>query len=135
MENSARTLEIIERQYADYQSMLALGMEQRRCIAREDLAGVEASLASSHRLIEQLRRYPLKIDAVEREVPQIAARGAALSTLVLEVEALRRQNQVALQQLLERIRKEIRQLDRGKLAAAGYKTVAPNQARLFDGVR
>ena len=135
MGESPKALSMLARHGAEYQAMLTLGLEQQRCIEREDLAGVEALLVPLHRSMEWLRRHPLGGEELDCAVPELAVQGAALRELVLKVEARCRQNQQALQLVLARTRKEIRRLDRGKQAASGYATAEPAQARLYDGVR
>lgn len=132
MEN---TLEIMDQQYADYQAMLALGLEQRTCIQKGDLAGLEPSFVRMHGLMKRIRLRQLGLQGFDPGHPEMASRCDKLRDIVLEIQDLRKDNQNSIQRLMEKTRQELRKLDNGRRATRGYQSARVVQARLFDGTR
>lgn len=132
MEN---TLKILDQQYADYQAMLALGLEQRICIQSEDLAGLEPSFVRMHGLMKRIHLRQLGLQGFDPGHPEMASRCEKLKDIILEIQDLRKDNQDSLQRLMEKTREELRRLGKGRRAARGYQSSRVAPARLFDGTR
>ena len=132
MEN---TLGILDQQYADYQAMLALGLEQRTCIQRGDLDGLEPSFVRIHSLMKRIRLRQLGFPGIDPEHPEIASRCDKLRGIILEIQGLRKENQDSIQRLMVKTREELRRLGNGRRVARGYQNARVAQARLFDGTR
>lgn len=135
MRELENTLEILDRQYGDYRAMRTLGMEQRACLEREDLAGLEASFVRIQRLMDRIRLRQTELLALDKQHPEIRQRCDKLKNIILEIQDLRQFNQRSAQRLLEDTREEMRQLGKGRRARRGYQNAQVNQARLFDGTR
>jgi|SaaInl7_200m_RNA_FD_contig_101_211035_length_3304_multi_7_in_0_out_0_2 hypothetical protein len=135
MREFEKTLEILDRQYGDYRAMRTLGMEQRACLERDDLAGLEASFVRIQRLMDRIRLRQTELPVLDKQHPEIRQRCDKLKTIILEIQDLRQFNQRSAQRLLEDTREEMRQLGKGRRARRGYQSAQVNQARLFDGTR
>jgi hypothetical protein len=137
MGKAARLEEVFDRQYEDYRSMYQLGLEQRSCIAGEDLAGLDASFGRMHRVMDRIRLRQTDLDELcSGGVPAgVAERREALRTIVVELQELRRVNERAVRQLQGRTREELKQVQQGRRAARGYRHSKVEQARFFDGTR
>jgi len=135
MQELEKTLEILDQQYGDYRAMRTLGMEQRACLEREDLAGLEASFVRIQSLMDRIRLHQEALPALDKQQPDIRHRCDKLKSIILEIQDLRQFNQRSAQRLLEGTRDEMRQMGKGRRARQGYQSAQVNQARLFDGRR
>jgi hypothetical protein len=138
MDASAALEDVLDRQYEDYRSMYQMGLEQRSCIAGEDLAGLDASLGRMHPLMDRIRLRQAQCDALfpRGGVPDAVARKReALRLIVVELQELRRVNERAVRRLLERTREELRQVQQGRRAVRGYRQRPSEPARFYDGTR
>jgi hypothetical protein len=135
MRELEKTLELLGRQYGDYRAMRTLGMEQRACLERDDLAGLEASFVRIQKLMDRIRLRQTELPVLDKQHPEIRQQCDKLKTIILEIQDLRQFNQRSAQRLLEDTREEMRQLGKGRRARRGYQSAQVNQARLFDGTR
>lgn len=138
MERTARVAQVIDRQYEAYKSMYQVGLEQRSCIAGEDLAGLDDSFARLHRLMDRIRLRQAELDELcpGGSFPaELGERRQALRLIVLELQDLRRVNEKALRGLLDRAREDLKQVQQGRRAVRGYGLAQVHQARFFDGTR
>lgn len=135
MQEIEKTLEILDRQCGDYRTMYQVSLEQRACIEREDVAGLEASFVRMHRLMDQIRLLQMALPALERNNPEVEQRCEKLRHLIVDLQKMRQFNQSAAERLMKRTRAEIRQFDQGQRAVQGYQSTQVAQARLFDGIR
>lgn len=135
MQEIEKTLAILDQQCGDYRAMYQISLEQRGCIEREDVAGLEASFVRLHRLMDQIRLLQEALPALERSNPQVEQRCEKLRGLIVDLQEMRQFNQSAAERLLKRTRAEIRQFNQGQRAVQGYQSAQVVQARLFDGTR
>ena len=134
-----KALEILDQHYEDYRAMYRVGLEQRDCIAREDLSGLEVSFERMHRLTDRIRRR-------QAGMPELGPGGGAapgelqqrhqnLRHIIGELQEVRQSNERAVKRLLQRTRDELRQFGKGQRAARGYRRTRVQDARFFDGTR
>ncbi|MBI2504126.1 MAG: hypothetical protein HYW07_12955 [Candidatus Latescibacteria bacterium] len=119
---------------ADYRAMYQLGLEQRDCIAREDLEGLGNSFRRLRRLMDRIRLRQAGRPAAGNS-PEEEGQREELRRVIAELQELRRGNEAAVQGLLSRTREELRQFQQGRRSLRGYQTTRPSEARFFDGVR
>ena len=119
---------------ADYHAMYQLGLEQRACIAREDLEGLGSSCQRLRRLMDRIRLRQVGRPAVG-DGPEELRRREELRRLIAEIQELRRDNEAAAQGLLERTREELRQFQQGRRSLRGYQAAKASEARFIDRVR
>lgn len=127
--------ELLDQDCADYRAMYQLGLEQQRCIAREDLQGLELSFERMHRLMDRIRLRQEGRLAPEAPHPEVELRRAELRRLIGQLQELRRTNEAAVRQLMERTREELRQFQQSRRALRGYQLNQVHEARFFDGTR
>lgn len=130
-----KTLGILDQQYVDYQTMLALGLEQRTCIQSGDLAGLEPSFVRINGLMKRIHLRQLELPDIDPGHPEIANRYGKLRDIILEIQDLRRENQNSIQRLMVKTREELRRLGNSRRVARGYQNARVARARLFDGTR
>ena len=123
-----------QQDYADYRAMYQLGLEQRDCIAREDLEGLGNSCQRLRRLMDRinLRQGGPTGDSPS---PELERQREELRQIINELQDLRRDNEAAVQHLLEHTRGELRRYQLRRRAVRGYEVNSPAEARFFDGVR
>ena len=119
---------------ADYQAMYQLGLEQRDFIAREDLEGLGNTFQRMRRLMDRLRVRQLKRPA-PGEAPEQVRQREELRRLIAELQVLRRDNEEAVQGLLEQTREKLRLSQQGRKSLRGYQNTKPSDARFIDRVR
>ena len=124
-----------QQDYADYRAMYQVGLEQRDCIAREDLEGLSVSIQRLRRLMDRINLRQAGRPAAGSPSPEEERQREELRRLLGELQELRRDNEAAVQQLLARTREEMRQYQQRRRAIRGYRVNAPEEARFFDGVR
>jgi len=133
--SSVSAAELLRQDLADYEVMYQLGLEQREYIAREDLEGLGASCQRTRRLMDRIR-----LRQAGRPVlgggPNLEGPRQEVRRLIGRLQELRRQNEAAVQQLLDRAREEGRQFQQGRRALRGYrKQAGPSESRFIDRVR
>lgn len=113
-------LQALDEQLADFRRLLELGLQQRECLTREDLAGVDRLAVSVHQVMRsiQLRQNTLSVLTDDRNAG--LAQRQELHRLISEADAVRRQNQRRAAQLLAVTQEELRRLGRRRQAARGY---------------
>ena len=126
--------EFFRQDHADYQAMYQLGLEQRDCIAREDLDGLGSSFQRLRRLMDRIRLRQEGRPAAGNTPEELHQR-EELRRVIAELQELRRNNEVAAQGLLSRTREELRQFQQGRRSLRGYQTTGPSEARFIDRVR
>lgn len=119
---------------ADYHAMYQLGLEQRDYIAREDLEGLGSSFQRLRRLMDRIRLRQAGRPAVGDGPEQLRQR-EQLRGIITQIQELRRNNEAAVQGLLERTREEARQFQQGRKSLRGYQTARASEARFIDRVR
>lgn len=119
---------------ADYHAMYRLGLEQRDYIAREDLEGLGSSFQRLRRLMDRIRLRQVGRPAAG-DAPEELRRREELRRIIAEIQELRRDNEAAVQGLLERTREDLRQFQRGRRSLRGYQAAKASEARFIDRVR
>ncbi len=119
---------------ADYRAMYQLGLEQRDYIAREDLEGLGSSFQRMRRLMDRIRLRQAGRPAAGDSHEELRQR-EQLRRIITETQELRRNNEAAVQGLLERTREEMRQFQQGQRSLRGYQTTKLSEARFIDRVR
>jgi hypothetical protein len=119
---------------SDYQAMYQLGLEQRDCIAREDLEGLGSACQRQRRLMDRIRLRQEGRPASGSSAEELRQR-EELRRLIAQVQELRRGNEEAVQALLGRTREELRQFQQGRRSLRGYRRTGPAEARFVDRVR
>ncbi|MCC7260906.1 MAG: flagellar protein FliT [Candidatus Latescibacteria bacterium] len=130
----ASAVERLCQDLADYEVMYQLGLEQRDCIAREDLEGLAASFQRTRQLMDRIRLRQEGSPGPGRE-PGEATQREAVRRLLGRLQELRRDNEAAVQGLLARTREEVRQFQQGRRALRGYQKAGLSEARFIDHVR
>ena len=116
--------------------MYQVSLEQRDCIQREDLSGLDASYQRMHRLMDQIRLRQAQVDeGAEAPPPEARQRREALRHIVRELSELNQANQNGVRHLLDRTRQELRNFGKGRRAARGYRDTRTRDAQFFDGTR
>jgi hypothetical protein len=130
-------LEILDQQYAHYQTMYQISLEQRICIECEDLPRLDASFERMHRLTDQIRLRQAGMPDVGRDGKhlELQKRRGKLREIITELDELRQVNERAVKRLLERTRVELRQFGKGRRAIQKYQKTGVQDARFFDGTR
>lgn len=118
---------------ADYEAMYQLGLEQRECIAREDLEGLAASFQRTRRLMDRIRLR-------QEQAPELGGQEAEAARdevrrLIGRLQELRRENEAAVAALLARTREEVRQFQQGRRALRGYQQSGLSESRFIDRLR
>jgi len=133
----ADILSLLEEEEADYRAMHAVALAQRESLGRDDMEGVNASLARTNALMGriQLRRARLPADLVSRGGAALAQRRDAIRSAIMQVEGVRRANEETVRGLLEETRRELRQTTKGRKVARGYRAARVEEARFYDGRR
>ena len=119
---------------ADYRAMYQLGLEQRDYIAREDLEGLGNSFQRLRRLMDRIRLRQAGRPAAG-DAPEELRHSEELRRIITEIQELRRDNEEAVQGLLERTREELRQFQQGRKSLRGYQVARLSEARFIDRVR
>ena len=129
-------LGILEQQYRAYRDMYQVSLEQKACIQREDLSGLDASYERMHRLMGQIRLGQAQVgDAAGSAPAAVRQRREALRNIVRELSELNQANQNGVLALLDRARQELRHFGKGRRAARGYRDTRGRDAQFFDGTR
>ncbi len=126
--------EHLGQELADFEAMYQLGLEQRDCIAREDLEGLGASFQRTRRLMDRIRLRQEHRPALGT-TPEVEGQRNELRRLVGQLQELRRDNEAAVQQLLARTRDDLRQFQQSRRALRGYQQAGLSEARFIDRVR
>ena len=127
-------------EYRDFEALRAVALEQGRCIAAEDMEGLNRSLARFRSLKNRIelrqRRLPDFRRALRDGEGDWAARREGLNRLLGEIDSLRRTNEGALKRWRERTRVQLSQVGKGAQGVGrGYGRRAMAGPRLLDGVR
>lgn len=130
----ASAVERLCQDLADYEVMYQLGLEQRDCIAREDLEGLAVSFQRTRQLMDRIRLRQEGSSGPGRE-PREATQREEVRRLLGRLQELRRDNEAAIQGLLARTREEVRQFQQGRRALRGYQKTGLSEARFIDHVR
>ncbi len=129
-------LGILDEQYRAYRDMYRVSLEQRACIQREDLAGLDASFERMHRLMDQIRMRQADVgDGNTSASAEVRQRREALQHIVRELSTLNQANQTGVRELLDRTRGELQHVGKGRRAARGYRDTRARDAQFFDGTR
>ena len=133
---SEDALGILDEQYRAYRDMYRVGLQQKACIEREDLTGLDASFERMHRLMGRIRLGQAEVgDSGTSASPEVRQRREALRHIVRELGTLNQANQTGVRDLLDRTRKELQHFGKGRRAAKGYRDTRSRDARFFDGTR
>ncbi|MEE3259908.1 MAG: hypothetical protein VX293_11920 [Candidatus Latescibacterota bacterium] len=135
MVDAREILEMLDQQCGDYRAMYAVGLEQRDCIEREDLPGLESAFARMQELMDRVRLRQLRMPDSRDGGPEAVAKIDALRHLLHELEGVRHCAQAGAEKLLAETRNEMRQMGKGQRAYRGYRSAGPGQSRLYDGIR
>lgn len=119
---------------ADYRAMYQLGLEQRDYIAREDLEGLGSSCQRQRRLMDRIRLRQAGRSA-PGDSPEELRQREQLRQIITETQELRRNNEAAVQGLLEQTREQLRQSQQGRKSLRGYQVAGLSEARFIDRVR
>ena len=135
MRESREMLEMLDQQCGDYRAMYAIGIEQRDCIEREDLAGLEKAFARMQELMDRVRLRQQRMPDPRGGGPEVRARVEIMRNLLYELEGVRHNTQQTAEKLLVETRGEMRQMGKGRQAFRGYQAAGPGKSRLYDGTR
>ena len=137
MADEREILELLDQQCSAYRAMHDVGMEQRDCIEREDLSGLETAFARMQALMDQVRLRQRQLPDLRAGGPEVVRRVATMRNLICEIEDQRRCAHQGAERLLAQARAEMRQMGKGRRAHRGYQTqmVGLGQSQLFDGTR
>jgi hypothetical protein len=131
----SEVFEFIDQQCSAYRAMFDVGLQQRDCIEREDLTGLETAFARMQVLMDQVRLRQRQLPDLHAGGPEVVRRVAVMRKLICEIEDQRRHAQEGAERLLAQARAEMRQMAKGRRAHRGYQVEIPGQSRLFDGMR
>ena len=135
MADTCEILDLLDQQCGDYRAMYAIGIEQRDCVEREDLVGLETSFARMQELMDRVRLRQQRMPDPHNGGPEVVARVDTMRNLLYELEGVRHDTQEMAQKLLVATRGEMRQMGKGRQAFRGYKSASPGKSRLYDGTR
>lgn len=137
MADESEIFELLDRQCSVYRAMFDVGIEQRDCIEREDLSGLETAFARMQVLMDQVRLYQRQLPDLRAGGPEVVRRVAIMRNLIYEIENQRRCAQQGAEGLLAQTRAEMRQMGKGRRAHSGYQAqvAGRDQSQLFDGTR
>ena len=137
MADESEIFELLDRQCSAYRAMYDVGIEQRNCIEREDLSGLETAFARMQALMDQVRLYQRQLPNLHAGGPEVVRRVAIMRNLIYEIEDQRRCAQQGAERLLAQARAEMRHIGKGRRAHRGYQAqvAGPGQSQLFDGTR
>ena len=135
MTDSTEILTLLDEQFGDYRAMYAIGLEQRDCIDRDDMIGLEKAFACMQELMDRVRLRQQRIPAPMGNDTEVVARVETIRDLLYKIEGLRYGAQETAEKLLAKTRGEMRQMGKGRQAFRGYQSAGPGQSRLYDGTR
>lgn len=115
--------------------MHAVGLEQRDCVERDDLMGLEFAFTRMQELMDRVRLRQQRIPDLGDDRPAVASRLEIMRNLLYELEGLRSHTQVQAEKLLVRTRSEMRQMGQGRRAYSSDPDARPGSAQLYDRVR
>lgn len=135
MADSREIIDFLDQQCGDYRAMYAVGVEQRDCIEREDLVGLESAFARMQKLMDRVRLRQQQMPGPHRGGPEIMARVEIMRNLIYELDGVRHCAQETAEKLLVETRGEMRRMGKGRQAFRGYQSADPGRSRLYDGTR
>jgi hypothetical protein len=135
MTDSTEILTLLDEQFGDYRAMYSIGLEQRDCIDRDDMLGLEKAFARMQELMDRVRLRQQRIPAPMGNDTEVVARVETIRDLLYKIEGLRYGAQETAEKLLAKTRGEMRQMGKGRQAFRGYQSAGPGQSRLYDGTR
>ena len=130
-----KALDLLERQRIAYADMLELGMEQKSCIENEDLSGLESAFRGMHDAMVEIELRQAEMPDLtdgEKGGRTLADAKASVSQMIIKVEEIRKLNERALHILLERTKRDLGRLGRGRRAAKGYTNPRVRESRFLD---
>ena len=138
MSHFKKALDLLECQRIAYGDMLQLGMEQKSCIANDDVSGLDAAFRGMHHAM-------VEIELRQAEMPELSEgqRGdrafldsrVSVRQIIMRVEEIRKLNERALEMLRDRTKRDLGKLGQGRRATKGYKNVRVRESRFLDSLR
>lgn len=142
MEQNARHphLVLLEAEYADFEALHALSLEQEACIDQDDLPALERSIVRMRRLMDRIRVRQKNMERGGEQAQDVCRRRRDLCDLIGQIQRLQERNQESAQRLLAAARAELRLLDSGSRAVRRYgqrtlQARGERTSRLFDDIR
>ena len=130
---------ILDEQYEDFRAMHGISMNQRNCLVRSDLPGLNDGFDQMHACMGRIRlresRLPLNWQGID--APEVVSRRAALSRIIGELDRVRQSNEQSVRDLLQETRSDLKRCQVGQKAVKSYLSPAvnPQNARFYDGRR
>ena len=118
----------LERQLKAYRAMYQIGLEQRDCIARSDIEGLNQTFDPMRRLMDQIRLE-------QEDGPNNLADGdgqRALREIIGRIQGLHDDNEKAVRRLMGQTRTQLKAFQQGRRRVQSYGPQALAEARFVD---
>lgn len=136
MDTLEKTLELLDQQCKEYKAMQQVGLEQKDCITRQDVDGLNTAFGRMQGHIDQIQLVQQKIpvfDSVDQVHPKLEEKRRQLRTLIVQLQELNLVNERGVRHLMKTTQEELHKFGRGRRAARGYQQNKNQNARFFDG--